>query len=511
MKGFKRKWWPGLLLAGAVLMPVAQAQDVGQADDTAGGGFFSNMWSRFDVSGYLRAESAYKTTSDENPYNQRGNPFNGKTVDRCGGVPPSDVCLFPDTATRTGEPADNDFNLLFLRGRIDFGYKFTGNLKFIGSVRGVYDPTIYEEFDPAAVDSQAVGQNYGKPNYFEFDTPGLSNPNPLEIAGRDYMVDLPAFFFDYQNGPMLLRIGNQQIAWGQALFFRVLDVPNGLDLRRHSVLDFVPEEFSDKRVPALGIRASYQISEDWEVDSFGQKFQPTIYGNANTPYNVIASQFSINDRYSSYDDEINYGGRVRGRLGNFGVQAIAVSRMNPDGVFRWTASNVDRGLPGVLPNVLPGLTDTVGELLGQVVGPDGLPLTGAILAETPFEVDPTGVVSAEEWFTFAGMARLNGITALNAAIDEYPAARLLLAQPVDSYEAARRELDTFFQLSGGLRGHLAREYFREEIYGLGGSYVIEGEPGSLLDQLIINVEANYTPKRRFTNPSLSADYIEHDE
>jgi len=138
-------------------------------------------------------------------------------------------------------------------------------------------------------------------------------------------------------------------------------------------------------------------------------------------------------------------------------------------------------------------------------------LTGAILAETPFEVDPTGVVSAEEWFTFAGMARLNGITALNAAIDEYPAARLLLAQPVDSYEAARRELDTFFQLSGGLRGHLAREYFREEIYGLGGSYVIEGEPGSLLDQLIINVEANYTPKRRFTNPSLSADYIEHDE
>ena len=46
------------------------------------------------------------------------------------------------------------------------------------------------------------------------------------------MVDLPAFYLDYNKGPLWVRVGNQQIAWGEALFFRVFDVVQGLDLRR---------------------------------------------------------------------------------------------------------------------------------------------------------------------------------------------------------------------------------------------------------------------------------------
>ena len=58
----------------------------------------------------------------------------------------------------------------------------------------------------------------------------------LENNGQDYMLDIPALYLDYNKGPLWLRVGNQQIAWGEALFFRVFDVVQGLDLRRHSFL-----------------------------------------------------------------------------------------------------------------------------------------------------------------------------------------------------------------------------------------------------------------------------------
>lgn len=65
------------------------------------------------------------------------------------------------------------------------------------------------------------------------------------------------------------------------------------------------------------------------------------------------------------------------------------------------------------------------------------------------------------------------------------------------------EVTTFNAASGGLGGTITRKYFAENIFGGGLGYVISAEPGSLLDQLIINVEAQYTPKRTFTSPDLS--------
>src|SRR5690606_9887598 len=148
-------------------------------------------------------------------------------------------------------------------------------------------------------------------------------------------------FLDYNRGPINVRLGNQQIAWGQAIFFRVFDVPNGLDLRRHSILDYAQEEFSDKRVPSLSLRVGYQVTDEMLLDGYVQKFQPTVYGNPNTAYNVIPSQFTVHDMYGHYDKKINYGLRLKGNYGQWGFQAMAVRRYNPDGVFRWTASGTD--------------------------------------------------------------------------------------------------------------------------------------------------------------------------
>jgi hypothetical protein len=432
------------------------------------------------LSGYIRPEVAVKASDREDPFNQRGNLYNGVPVARHS-------FAADDVTTRNGQPADNNLNLLILRTQLDSEFRFSSELSLTAKLRGIFDPAVYDEFNPASVGSMAVGAVYGRPNYFKYDVAGSARPQPMEWAGRNYQVYFPALFLDFNHGPLDLRLGMQQIAWGQAIFFRVLDVPDGLDLRRHSALDYASDEFSDKRVPAPALRLLYQLSDHVLSDLYVQKFQPTVYGNPNTPYNAIASQFTVHDLYGDYAQRVDYGLRLKADFGDFSLQAIGARRHNPDGVYRWTASNVNRDLPGA-----PG--------------------SGAVLAQTPFEVDPTGVWSSAEWFQYAGMARLNGVDGLNAAVRDFPASALLGAVQVPSYALAREELDTFFQGSGsGLRGHIAREYRPETDIGGGAGYVVSGAPGSWLDQLIINVEALYVPDRTFTDPSLGAGFLRKHE
>lgn len=511
-------------------------------------GFFENM--SFTLGGFVRPEFSYSTTSEENPFNQNGNVFNGRSIERRAYVPPNFVptvvnALLPlplpevgswttipfprvpglvaDDATAPGlrgvnsqdgsgspiQTTDNDINYAIVRSEIELGVRITSNLSLISRLRAIFDPIEYDNFDWASGDGTNGGDPAlyrGKPNYFEYRVEGDKSPNPLEWAGEDYLVYFPTLILEYNNGPLNIRAGNQQIAWGQALFFRVFDVVDGLDLRRHSLLDYAQEEYSDKRVPALGIRLGYQFNEELLVDAYVQKFQPTIYGNPNTQYNVIPSQFTVQDFYKKggYDDELSYGLRIKGNYGQWGFQAMAVQRYNPDGVFRWTASNVNKDLPGGMG------TRTMGSLVNTTLATLGMS-SGELLAGTAFEASQTGVFSAQEWFHYAGKARLNAVTGLNASISEFPDAQRLFASEVNTVEEAYNELNTFFIAAGGsLRGHIAREYFQEEVYGLGVSYVVEGEPGSLLDQLIINFEASYTPDRTFTSTSLSRDYLKDD-
>jgi hypothetical protein len=444
-----------------------------------------------DFDGFIRTEFAVKTTSDENVFNQRGNLFNGRSVDRLG-INMGTGELVPDTVVRDVPGANNDFNMMLLRGELGMNARFSDQLRLRVQARAVFDPNSYSNFDPARTpDSDPAGPLQGRPNLFEYrvDSGGMlqarKSPSALEFAGEKYLIDFPSLYLDYQSGPLNVRFGNQQIAWGQSLFFRVLDVPNGLDMRRHGLLDYVPEEFADKRVPAPALRVSYTLGA-WEMDSFVQHFRPSIYGNPNTPYNVIPGAFTVHDLYGDVDRKLNLGARMRGPVGPFLAQFMAVRRYGPDGTFRWTESGVNRDIPG-----LPG--------------------TGLVLEQTAFEVDPSGVVSAEEWYTYGALARLDARDGLNSAIIEFPAAALLGAAPVGSDLEARITLDTFFQLSGGLRGHIAREYHRETVLGGGLSYVFEGRPDSLLDQLIANIEVQYADGRAYTNPTLSREFLKEDE
>ena len=99
----------------------------------------------------------------------------------------------------------NDWNLMFTRAELDIDVRFSDNLKFVGKVRALYAWDNHDTFGG------------GDPNYFETPLRG-DCATRLEICGEDYAIDLPSFYLDYSDGPLWLRVGNQQIAWGESLF-----------------------------------------------------------------------------------------------------------------------------------------------------------------------------------------------------------------------------------------------------------------------------------------------------
>ncbi|HSW12117.1 MAG TPA: DUF1302 family protein [Solimonas sp.] len=510
----------------------------------------------FSIGGFIRQETAVSTVSADNPNNQGGNVFQDRTVSRQTYLPPAlqpvlnsgivqqllpasqigqwgGVALpYADTVKRSDfvESTSNDFNYVVMRAETELSVKFGEKLDLIGRVRALYQPRVYDEFDAASVDGLQGGISggdprlyHGKPNYFEYIVEGGGKPNPLEWTGDEYQVYLPALVLDYHSGGLNLRVGNQSIAWGQSIFLRVFDTPNGLDLRRHLILDRGLEEFSDERVPMLSARIGYQLTDNILMDGYVGKFQPSIFGNPNTPYNVIPAQFTVHDLYEEggFDKKIVGGIRFKGDYGTWGWQAAYVNRYNPDGAFRWTESGVNKPLQGGVGS-LASLVNTAynvklptSNALCQANYDPALCRRygdiGEALSHTPFEAAPAGVYSADEWFHYAAQVRLHGITGLNAAVNDFEASQDVYATPVDTYDQAAAELNTFFLGAGGsLRGHIAREYFHEDVFMLGGSYVSESD-NDFLNELIFNLEAQYIPERTFTDISLGKNFHKTDE
>ena len=411
------------------------------------------------ISGFIRQEIAGRISGAENEFNSQTNPFNNVPVKNFSTA---------DVHTRHVVTRENSLNFFQTRLEVQMDAPITSELKFHAKVRGMYDYNLYED--------------NSDPSFYETRIHGGQRGQYLELSDKRYAFDLPAAYLDFNHGPLFIRAGNQQIAWGEALFFRVLDVPNGLDLRRHLILDPAAEEFSDKRVSSPAIRVSYQVTDEWEFETFAQLFSPSIVPNPGTPYNLIGDQFTVIDQYGLTDNKVNFGGRIRGQLGALGLQFMAVSRHNPDGVYRWAPAQGANKLPG-----------------------------------TAFSFSDTGVYSYKEWYHYAAISRLNARTALNTALLFPGAGGGALHANNDAQ--AFGILDGFYNLSGtvgpqgtGLRGWLDRYYPYENVFGAAANYVISTEdPSSFWDQLITRVEMSYTPNKAFTDPSLAFDPIRGDE
>ena len=230
---------------------------------------------------------------------------------------------------------------------------------------------------------------------------------------------------------------------------------------------------------------NYRASEKLDIDGFVQRFAPTLLPNGETPYNVIPDQFTVRQK-EGYDDvknKFNIGFRVKGEASGFGYQAFAINRHNPDGVFKWASAEG---------------------------GTAGTPIP-----QTAFEISPSGVYNAQEWFSGAARSRLDGIEALATSMNfvaggtSDPLGLVGLASVcgaersqlgnfrIGNRAAAECILDTFFS-QFPLRGHISRVYKRETVLGGGVNRVFEGEPDSLLDQLIGQAPLEMALKSRST-------------
>ena len=182
------------------------------------------------ISGFVRQEIAVKITGQRNENDQAGDPFNGVTTPWTGasfGAAATGVTQRPASYSK-----DNTFNQFDTRFELNLDSHLSDSLTAHVKLRGVYN-------EIGRVEDAFRGTNfYGG----SFGYGHNSGGNLLEVTSKDAMLDLPSAYVDYNNGALWLRAGNQQIAWGEALFFRVADQVDGIDLRRHSVLGVAGEE-----------------------------------------------------------------------------------------------------------------------------------------------------------------------------------------------------------------------------------------------------------------------------
>lgn len=259
-----------------------------------------------DVKGMMRTEIAVSLDG-------RGNPNN----------------------TRDLDSSDSTINMFAARMELDFSWRKNDNWSGFAKVRG------WADF------ATLIDQGYDNDNADLFAGATFSGDHALlEQSSKYHILDMAVAYVDYTNGPIWLRVGKQQIAWGESFGFRTLDMVNSLDLRRHLVFDVQAEEFADERIATLGIRGSYSPPawNGWELEGFLTTFTPTLFAPKGSPYSNIHAGVNLHDAndIENARKRMVYGGRMRGPLGNTGIelQMNFVSRPQQSGVFEFTNGDI---------------------------------------------------------------------------------------------------------------------------------------------------------------------------
>lgn len=152
---------------------------------------------------------AYKYSGNENQLNRAGNRFNGKTYTLEGALTGTPLIPAPPGAITVSRGVDyshyeNDRNVFATKSEVDVALTFSNDWTGFVKFRGYYQPDVFEEID----DSKFVDGEGGQPNRFNVKNHG-NEATYLSHSENNYMLDMPALYLDWANGPWWVRIGQQ--------------------------------------------------------------------------------------------------------------------------------------------------------------------------------------------------------------------------------------------------------------------------------------------------------------
>lgn len=212
----------------------------------------------------------------------------------------------PNNVTQT---ENNDFNFSRLYLQTEWNFKPTETFKLFSKIRFSQDHTV--DLDNNLLNYKA----------FPLDVPS-DDWTLLEDSGDHWRIEAWELYTDVNINKLWLRLGKQQIVWGEMIASRLMDVINPLDFSRN--LLFEPEEFDNIRIPNWSARARYAFGKvaginDFSVEGFFNPgdVMPTQYPDYGSPFNLMTPFppfMRITDKDRRGDSE--FGFRAGGLIGD---------------------------------------------------------------------------------------------------------------------------------------------------------------------------------------------------
>jgi hypothetical protein len=236
---------------------------------------------------------------------------------------------------------NNDLNLSRTFLQTEFTYKPSELFKLFANVRITGDQTY------------SLDDEIGKYDAFPVDVPE-ADWTMMKASSNSFRAEVWELYADFNFGDGWLRLGKQQIVWGELIGARILDAANSLDRSWNFLFEL--EEFDLIRIPNWSIRGSYNIKQNalsWLKDLNIEAFLnpgdvvPTINAEPGAPFRLFAypAFFRINEEDQRGKQE--YGARIGGLIGQAYGTLNFIRMYNDDAIFRFTGLTPDpvNGIP----------------------------------------------------------------------------------------------------------------------------------------------------------------------
>lgn len=217
-----------------------------------------------------------------------------------------------------------DSNLFRTMLQVELKYTPTDTFNFYTKIRAINDST------------QEV--NSDNPEYNAFPTKFDNDWTLLRVSSDHNALEVWELYTNINLGKNLwLRLGRQQVVWGEMIGGRILDIVNPLDNTWHMFWE--PEEFENVRIPIWAIRGAYSIPTSFikQLTLEGVINPGDVVPNQNPPLGSPLTLFVLPAFLRITDDDIprgklEYGGRLTGMIGEVRFCLVYYSQYSDSGI-----------------------------------------------------------------------------------------------------------------------------------------------------------------------------------